>query len=200
MVLSLLINYLASQGSIILKWYSYYRHIHFYFCLFSGLAPSPWCGGPWGLWRGCFARDTAARDDVSERRSGSWQPEWWRRYGERHTGPSGPVPEKYRRAYGELFNTLRHEQNHRHFHNNDVIMSTMASSINSVSIVCSTVCSDADQREHQSSASLAFVRGIHRWPVNSSYKGPETWKMFPFDDVIMLQTTLPNSFPSVHCN
>ena len=103
MVLSLLINNLASQGSIILKWYSYYRHIHFYFCLFSGLAPSPWCGGPWGLWRGCFARDTATRDDVSERRSGSWQPEWWRRYGERHTGPSGPVPEKYRRAYGELF-------------------------------------------------------------------------------------------------
>ena len=35
-----------------------------------------------------------------------------------------------------------------------------------------TVCSGADQRKHQSSASLAFVRGIHRWPVNSPHKGP----------------------------
>ena len=47
-----------------------------------------------------------------------------------------------------------------------------------------TVCSGADQRKHQSSASLAFVRGIHRWPVNSPHKGPVTRKMFPFDDVI----------------
>ena len=38
---------------------------------------------------------------------------------------------------------------------------------------------------HQSSASLAFVRGIHRWPVNSPHKLPVTRKMFPFDDVIM---------------
>ena len=43
----------------------------------------------------------------------------------------------------------------------------------------------ADQRKHQSSASLAFVRGIHRWPVNSQHKGPVTRKMFPYDDVIM---------------
>ena len=40
-------------------------------------------------------------------------------------------------------------------------------------------------RKHQSSASLAFVRGIHRRPVNSPYKWPVTRKMFPFDDVIM---------------
>ena len=39
--------------------------------------------------------------------------------------------------------------------------------------------------KHQSSASLAFVRGINRWPVNSPHKWPVTWKMFPFDDVIM---------------
>ena len=45
--------------------------------------------------------------------------------------------------------------------------------------------SGTDQRNHQSSASLAFVRGIHRWPVNSPHKGPVTQKMFPFDDVIM---------------
>ena len=50
------------------------------------------------------------------------------------------------------------------------------------------VCSCTDQRKHQSYASLAFVRGIHRWPVNSPYKGPVTRKMIPFDDVIMVQT------------
>ena len=38
----------------------------------------------------------------------------------------------------------------------------------------------ADQRKYQSSALLAFVRGIHRWPVNSPHKGPVTRKMFPF--------------------
>ena len=47
----------------------------------------------------------------------------------------------------------------------------MASQITSVSIVCSTVYSGVDQRKRQSSASLAFVRGIHRWPVNSQMAG-----------------------------
>ena len=50
-------------------------------------------------------------------------------------------------------------------HYSDVIMNTMASQITGVSIVCPTVCTGADQRNHQSSASLAFVREIHRWPV-----------------------------------
>ena len=68
---------------------------------------------------------------------------------------------------------------------NDVIMSTMTFQITGASIVYSTVCSGADQRKHQSSASLAFVRGIHRWPVNSPHKAPVTRKMFPFDDVII---------------
>ena len=49
----------------------------------------------------------------------------------------------------------------------------------------SSVCSDADQRKHQSSASLAFVKRIRRWPVNSPHIGPVTRKTFPFDDVIM---------------
>ena len=70
-------------------------------------------------------------------------------------------------------------------HYNDVIMSTMTSKITSFTIVYSSVYSGADQRKHQSLASLAFVRGIHRWPVNSPHKGPVTREMFPFDDVIM---------------
>ena len=70
-------------------------------------------------------------------------------------------------------------------HYNDVIMSAMAAQITGVSVVCLIVCSGADQRKHKSSASLTFVRGIHRWPVNSPHKGPVTRKMFPFDDVIM---------------
>ena len=66
-------------------------------------------------------------------------------------------------------------------HYNDVIMGKIASQITSLTIVYSTVYSDADQRKHQSSTSLAFVRGIHR-PV--IHKWPVTRKMFPFDDVI----------------
>ena len=64
-------------------------------------------------------------------------------------------------------------------------MSANASQITGVTIVCPTVCSGTDQRKHQSSASLAFVRGIHRSPVDSPRKGPVTRKMFPFGDVIM---------------
>ena len=67
----------------------------------------------------------------------------------------------------------------------DVRMGAIASQINGLSVVYSTVCSGGDQRKHQSSASLAFVRGIHRWPVNSLHKKPLTRKMIPFDDVIM---------------
>ena len=69
-------------------------------------------------------------------------------------------------------------------------MGAMASQITSLTIVYSIVYSGADRRKHQSSASLAFVRGIHRSPVNSPRKCPVTRKMFPFDDVIM---TLPES-------
>ena len=68
-------------------------------------------------------------------------------------------------------------------HCSDVIMSSMASKITSLSIVYSTIHSGADQSKHQSSASLAFVRGIHRWPVNFPHKGPVTRKMFRYDEV-----------------
>ena len=70
-------------------------------------------------------------------------------------------------------------------HYSDVTMGAMASQITSLTNVYSTIYSDVDQRKHQSSASLASVREIHRWPMNSTYKGPVTRKMFPFDDVIM---------------
>ena len=65
-------------------------------------------------------------------------------------------------------------------------MSAIATQITSRMIVYSIVNSGVDQRKHQSSASLAFVRGIHRWPVNSPHKWPVTRKMFPFHDVIMI--------------
>ena len=64
-------------------------------------------------------------------------------------------------------------------------MGAIASQITSLTIVYSTVYADANQRKHQSSASLAFVRGIHRGPVNSPHKWPVTWRMFSFDDVII---------------
>ena len=64
-------------------------------------------------------------------------------------------------------------------------MSEIASQITSLTIVYSTVLSGADQSKHQSSASLAFVWEIHRWPVNFPHKWPVTRKIFPFDDVIM---------------
>ena len=72
-----------------------------------------------------------------------------------------------------------------HHYNDDIIMSAMASQITSLTIVYSIVYSGADQRKHQSSASLAFVRGIHRWLVNSPHKGPVTLKLFLFNDVVM---------------
>ena len=76
-------------------------------------------------------------------------------------------------------------------HYTDVIMGAIASQITSLTIVYSTVYSDAGQRKHQSSASLAYVWGTHRGPVNSPHKWSVTQKMFPFVDVIM--------YLSLHC-
>ena len=76
------------------------------------------------------------------------------------------------------------------FHYSDVRIGEIAPQITSLTIVYSTVYSDVDQRKRQSSASLAFVWGIHRGPVNSPHKGPVTQKMFPFDDVIMCRNRL----------
>ena len=74
-------------------------------------------------------------------------------------------------------------------HYNDVMMGATASQITSLTKFYSTVYLSADQRKHQSSTSLAFVREIHQWPVNSPHKAPVTRKMFPFDDVIMMLQT-----------
>ena len=72
-------------------------------------------------------------------------------------------------------------------------MGAMASEISSLTIFYSTFYSGADQRKHQSSASLAIVRGIHRWPVYSPHKGPVTRKMVPFDDVITIKFQQPEA-------
>ena len=73
-------------------------------------------------------------------------------------------------------------------HYSEVIMSPVAPKITNLTIIYSTVYSGADHRKHQSSVSLGLAQRIHRWPVNSLHKGQATWKIFPFDDVIMIQT------------
>ena len=99
-----------------------------------------------------------------------------------HRGRERPMLQLYSEA--ACHSTL--PKNDRYFtHYDDFIMTTMASQITSLIIVYSTVYSGADQRKHQSSASLAFVRGIHRGPVDSPHKWPVAREMFPFDDVIM---------------
>ena len=63
-------------------------------------------------------------------------------------------------AYGLLYGMC--SSGHRDSHYCDAIMGTIASQITSLTIVYTTFYSDADQSKHQSSASLAFVWGIHR--------------------------------------
>ena len=75
-------------------------------------------------------------------------------------------------------------------HYSGVIIRAMASQIPSVSIAHSIVCLGTEQRKLPSSASLAFVRGIHRLPLNSLHKGSVRRKRFPFDDVIMAWSSM----------
>ena len=72
-------------------------------------------------------------------------------------------------------------------------MRTMTYQITSLTIVYPTIYSGADQSKHQRSASLAFVGGIHRGPVNSPHKWLVTRKMFPLDEVIMKQDNMATS-------
>ena len=94
----------------------------------------------------------------------------------RHTGASEPVLSRLFIKMARKFVWLSYSQTTPHY--SDVIMDAMASQITGNSINCSTNCSGADKKKHQRSASLAFVRGIHRWPVNSPHKWPVTRKCF----------------------
>ena len=82
------------------------------------------------------------------------------------------------------------------FHYNHVIMSAMASQITSITIVYSTVYSMRKSKE----ISKPRVTGLcDRWLVNSPHKGPITRKMFPFDDVIMWQDSVPVISTMTYC-
>ena len=74
---------------------------------------------------------------------------------------------------------------YQYCHYSGVMMGMMASQITSLTIVYSSVYTGKDKRKHQISASMAFVRGVYRWPVNSPQKRPVTRKIYQFDDVIM---------------
>ena len=75
-----------------------------------------------------------------------------------------------------------------YLHYSGVIMSAMVFQITGVLIVCSTVCSGADKRKHQSSASVAFVGRIHRWTVTGGFppQRASNAENISFDDVIMI--------------
>ena len=125
------------------------------------------------IWnRNGTGRKIAFENDILEMTNISvWQ--WINTYAVLHVGTQ-LTPHYNQQSWSQILITL-HWGHNRHD----------ASQITSLIIVYSTVYSGADERKQQSSASLAFVRGIDRWPVNSPQKWPVTRKMFPFDDVIM---------------
>ena len=109
---------------------------------------------------------------------------------------SGPL-DWCREPLRQLCNAESSKFSNRLQHYDDVTMSAMASQITSLTIVYSIVYSSTDQRNHQNSASLALVRGIHRWPVNSPHKGSVTRKMFPF--VVIMRNTIVRPILKIHC-
>ena len=86
------------------------------------------------------------------------------------------MPTKSNQLFFRVASLTMEQSDHMHY--NGVIMGAVASQITSLTIVYWAVDSDADQRKHQSSASLAFVRGIHWGPVNSLHKWPVTQNVF----------------------
>ena len=95
--------------------------------------------------------------------------------------------------------TYHHERLDDECHHNDVIMTTMASEITSLTVVYLTVYSDADQRKHQSSASLAFVWGIHRDRWIPRTKGQLRGKCFHLmTSSWLFQTVLPKVYSSMY--
>ena len=77
----------------------------------------------------------------------------------------------------DKFHNSCHNDSHQRIcptkHCIDIIMTTVASQITSLTVVYSIAYSDADQRKNRSSASLAIVRRIHRDRWNPHTKGPE---------------------------
>ena len=65
-------------------------------------------------------------------------------------------------------------------HYSDVIMGAIASQITSLTIVYSTVYSGAGQRKPQSSAALAFVRGIHQRYYHTDTKQGQSHNMVQY--------------------
>ena len=67
-------------------------------------------------------------------------------------------------------------------------MRATVSQITGVSIACANVCSGADQRKHQIPC---------HWPLkgeSTGDKGSVTRMVFPFDDVITIQPSIPKQF------
>ena len=96
-----------------------------------------------------------------------------------------------------LLVSLSHQQPRHHY--NDVLMDVMASQITSLTIVYSTLI-QADQRKHQSSASLAFVRRIHRWPVTGEFPAQKASNTVCFPKQIRHDRRWPNTFSSDYIN
>ena len=101
-------------------------------------------------------------------------------------------------AYQTIQDGRRYIVKCRCHHYSDVIKSAMASQITSISTDCSAVYSCAHQRKNQSSALLAFVWGIHRWPVDSLYKGPVTRKIFHLTRSSLFQNVCTSTKPKTY--
>ena len=114
---------------------------------------------------------------------------WWNTIVTQHGSDKGPVcqtlnSQKYSLSRSCSTSHCYFGEENVRLHYSDVIMSTMASQITNVWIVYSTICSGADQRKHQNSASLAF-EGYSPVAGEFPHKGSVMRKMFPFNDVTM---------------
>ena len=70
-------------------------------------------------------------------------------------------------------------------HYDDVTMGGMTSQITSLAIVYSTVYSGADQRKHQSPATLAFVRGIPAQMASNAETASIWWRHHDCGQIII---------------
>ena len=84
-------------------------------------------------------------------------------------------------------------------HYYDVIMTTIASQITSLTVVYSTVYSEGRSKKTLKLRVTGLCVGNSPGPVNSPHKGPVTRKMFPFDDVIMWYSRVWKDKLLVYC-